>query len=74
MKAFSYTCSADVVGEIRTTLIGLGAIMFRQIVIGDIETVGAPMTLIRLVFMVDEETELLLKIKFPSGALVDCSA
>jgi hypothetical protein len=74
MKTFSYTCHVEKVEEVRATLISLGANVFKQVQMFDVETTGLPISLIKLVFVVDNETELLLKLKFPSGTLIDCSA
>jgi len=72
MKVFSYTCPIEKVGEVRTTLIGLGANIFKQVQITDAESIPT-VSLAKLIFMVNKETELLLKLKFPPGTFTDCT-
>lgn len=74
MKAFSYTCPAEEIKEIRDILVGMGATALSQAAILDIETGGIPISLIRIVFILDEETEIVFKLAFPPGTFKDCSA
>jgi hypothetical protein len=74
MKAFSYICNLDEVKEVREKLIGMGANVFKQVSLIDLESPGAPFSLIRIVFTLDKETETVFRLAFPPGTISDCSA
>jgi hypothetical protein len=74
MKAYSITCKTSEIKEVRDMIIGLGANVFKLIQLTELDGSRDPLPLTRIVFTIDEEAQLVFKLAFPAGAIIECSA
>lgn len=74
MKAYSITCKTSEIKEVKDMIIGLGANVFKLVQLAVMDGSSASISYTRIVFMIDEEAQLVFKLAFPAGVIIECSA